>query len=584
MTHLHTRKPLNITPLLLILLSIAGSLSVLIWGFNKAFDLTDAGYYLLRYQDNQPLEAGGFLYDHILIKAMLPNTWRHIIPLRVFGMVLNLVSTLLLSLAVFSLSKKWGRHTESLKYIFWLIYAGFVFSYAGSPGELSYNTLNQFLIISAAALLIISQSSRGAAKLAIIFCAGFLTSISLLIKLPSGLTAAIAGVVFLLFTAKNRWYALLSFKAGIIFSLAIVYLTVKPDFMEYFITGYLTIGKGNEYGSKLLIYSLYEICLRNLYVFLIAFAANLALWFAALQHKPKIKQFIQTAVFIILAIFFGKSVIQHFQGSMFVSDTLMFIVYLLVFRLVFSSLSPASLFPKTSKSSFTNAKGKAIALYIRENYQSLAPLIYLLILPYIGALGTNNPLNWGAKFYYSATLGALALLSALHYSKLLKITTCCLAAYLMILGVAQYVQYPYRSKALYTQKYAFHGIKLDYNKMQYLQEIESALKDEGFVAEQGIIVAYKNPGLVYLLHSYHPGGVLWSKETEDAYFALLQHTSAPMKPLIIGNDKPITKSFAKKLFSATGIIFSTDYRLVKKIRHYEPGKYTYLYLPIAAQK
>ena len=569
--------------LLLILITVAGSLGVFVWGLNKAFDLTDAGYYLLRCQDRQPLEAGGFLYDHILLRAVLPSAWRQIIPMRFIGMVLNLLSTLLFAFAIFHTQKKREPGSFSFPAIFWLIFTGFIFSYAGSPSELSYNILNQFLLLCGAAFLLLSFHSRVTPKLVFSALAGSLLGISLLIKLPSGLAASVASAALLLFSGKKRWSAVFSLGAGILSSLLLIYFFVKPDFITYFVSGISSIGKGNEYGSHLLLISLYNILLQNVIAFIIALAVNLAWWFTNKIEQRKLKLLTRTAIAIIPLLILGKAVVKHLQGSMIVSDTLMLMVFLIVLRLVFQKAGSSKSFSLTSAAPGSRLKTpplKECISYYHNNYLSLAPIIFLFILPYIGALGTNNSLNWGAKFYYAFILGALALLSARQNSRLLRTTLFGMAAYMMIIGLLQVVQYPYRVKPLYTQKYEYKGIKFDAAKLRFLQETDSALNSNGFRPEQGMIVAYKSPGLVYLLNSYQPGGVLWSPETEDAYFTLLSKTPILQKPAIIAIGKPLSHNFTDKLQAATGISFFANYHLVKKISFYEAGSLVYLYLPL----
>jgi len=157
---------------ILALCAILASLVILAWGFNKAFDFTDAGYYLLRYQDKQPIEYGGHMYEHILVRAVLPANLRNVTPLRIISVVLNLLSSLLFAFALAKMLKKWTQRKGSFAFVFFMVFAGFVFSYAGSPSELSYNSLTQFFLISGAALLIMALQSEPQHKLWLASAAG----------------------------------------------------------------------------------------------------------------------------------------------------------------------------------------------------------------------------------------------------------------------------------------------------------------------------------------------------------------------------------------------------------------------------
>lgn len=150
---------------------------------------------------------------------------------------------------------------------------------------------------------------------------------------------------------------------------------------------------------------------------------------------------------------------------------------------------------------------------------------------------------------------------------------------MIFLGLFVYVQRPYRSKPLYTQKYDYNGVKYDLDKANFLRQTENILKINGFRAEQGMIVAYKNPGLVYLMKSYHPGGILWSEKTENSYFLMLSKFHCKQKPAVVSINKDISPKFVDKLNAATQWDFYKDYHLVQPYRYYETGGYVYIYLP-----
>ena len=74
-------------------------LSVVIWGLNKGFDITDEGYYLLGYQDGQEIgySPSGFQY---VIRGFFGWMALDIINVRILRLIISLISVLLLTIAL----------------------------------------------------------------------------------------------------------------------------------------------------------------------------------------------------------------------------------------------------------------------------------------------------------------------------------------------------------------------------------------------------------------------------------------------------------------------------------------------------
>ncbi|GAB1468152.1 hypothetical protein MASR2M64_08580 [Candidatus Cloacimonadota bacterium] len=553
---------------ILALCAILASLVILAWGFNKAFDFTDAGYYLLRYQDKQPIEYGGHMYEHILVRAVLPANLRNVTPLRIISVVLNLLSSLLFAFALAKMLKKWTQRKGSFAFVFFMVFAGFVFSYAGSPSELSYNSLTQFFLISGAALLIMALQSEPQHKLWLASAAGATLSFCMLSKLPTGLAVMVVAVGLLLLSKEQRRSAVLLFCLSWAGVLGILAMTLKPSFISYYANYFLDLSKYIIYKPNLLVKSIIDIAKLNILAMCQALAANIVLWWAQKTPKPVCRISLRLTALSLVLYFITERIVDHIHGQMLLSDFLMYFVYLAIFYIAISS----------RKGGIADIKGWLA--YLKEHLLSCAMLGFLLILPYLGALGTSNSLNWGAKYYYASMMGALALIGLISEIPKIKTFAMVIAFYLITIGMFHYVQYPYRSKPLYLHNFAYKGINYDYQKWTFLQQTETILKRYGFNPEQGIITAYKCPGLVYLNDSFQPGSLLWSEESEDLYFAILAKSQITAKPVIMSIGKELSDSFISKLNAALKIDFSSEYHLMASYPYYEENSKVYVFFPL----
>jgi hypothetical protein len=559
-------KPLSLK--LLGLFAIIASLTILIWGFDKAFDFTDAGYYLLRYQDIQPIEFGGHMYEHVLVRTILPQSLRTVIPLRFIGLFINILSSGFLAFAITKVIKHWLGQTRVFPSVFFLVFAGLIFSYAGSPSELSYNTLNQFFLITGASLLVLATGTSEKHKLVYSALAGAVLSLCMLTKLPTGIGVVFIGGALILLSGKKRGWSLLAFCLAWGAVLGAVALLVKPSFVTYYANFYLSLSKYIVYDSNLLLKSILNIATLNINVLIIAAVVNLVILRSHKTAKPALEVLFMLLALCVTLYFVTERIVDHVRGAMLLSDFLMFLVYLALLNIAIFNPEDA----------FRGVKG--CWNYVLAYHRYVAIVVLLLFLPYLGALGTSNSLNWGAKYYYPAVMGGLAMITISSGSGKVQKLSLALAFYLIVMGLFQYIEYPYRSKPLYLQNNDYKGIKYDIRKWTFLQQTETILKRHRFMPEQGIITVYKAPGLVYLNESFQPGSILWSEESEDLYFAILGKSTVKLKPVVISMGKELSAEFVGKLNASMKMDFSKDYRLVEAYPNYDGCSKVFVYFPI----
>ncbi len=549
------------------ILLVIFALAILIWGFDKAFDFSDAGYYVLRYQDAQPVEFGGHMYEHILLRSVLPASLRSLIPLRFLGLLLNLLASTYLA---FSLTKVLNRQRAirgSFPHIFMAVFAGLITSYAGSPSELSYNSLNQFLLTLFAASLLLATSGSDKHRTLFATLSAIPLAIILAVKLPTALGGLIVGIVVLICSGTHRWRNLLAFWFAWLITAVLLNNLIQPGFLDYYTNFYRYLSRFMIYDADLLLKSIRDIFTVNLLAMLQAFAVVLFIWIYRII-SPKSLKILSTLSALGIALYITVGgVYRHLRGEMLLSGFVLFWVYVIIGYLILDIAHKGQL------------RLSPIMRFIRSNVANLLLIAMLLYLPYLGALGSSNPLNWGAKYYYSLLLGGLCLLMGLFYPPKASRYTAFIALYLLFFGVFQYVQHPYRSQPLYLQNNEFRGVKYDFAKWSFLTQTENILARYGFTPPQGIIAVYKHPGLVYALGSHEPGTVLWSQEAEDLYFAILAKSKTPQKPVLLSFGKDLNPDFTRKLERSLNIDFPADYHLVASYPSYLQGDKVYVYFP-----
>lgn len=564
----------------LIIFSII-SLAIVIWGFDKGFDMSDGGFNILRYQQDQPVGSSGFTYVHVLVRLIIPQSLRSIKPLRFIGFFLNLLGTLFFSLAIFSAYQKIHRHKMELGLLIMMMVGGFILSYAKSPVELSYNSLNQFFLIASSSFLILALYSENPFTFVFITMSGLAASFLYLIKVPSAIAMSIIGAIVIFFSGRQPWLKILVFWGSGILSLLVTNWLIEPGFISYYVSAISrsslskpslsSATSGSGYGYWLLIRTLAKLVLMILKVG--AYSFVIAISFVLYKKHRGVRRSISNfygllSVMLVIGAY-GYYFVNHLKGGMVLSEFFLLTIFLIVVRWVVINTDAETGFKTCIHSLKPIMKHKAV-------------LLLLFAAPFIGAYGTNNPLNWSAKFYYVCFMGLIALLYPFIRSRSSKIAVYILALYSTLIGLFLYVQHPYRyRKPLYEQTHEYKGIKYDPDTYDFLKNTEKYLREKGFSREQGLIVAYRTPGLAYLMGTYHPGGILWRESGQNSYFNNLKNHGLEYKPIIVSLVNPLSKDFINGLESATGLSLDMDY--------YPPQQYVwhgevfaYMYCPFDA--
>ena len=547
------------------------TLAIMIWGFDKGFDFTDGGCYVLRYQQNQPSEPSGYWYEHILVKAIVPSSLRTIKSLRYIGLLLNLLSTFLFALAILITHKKMHGHRISFSLLLLLMLPPIVLSAAGLPGALSYNTLNQFFLITSTALLVFCISYGGVPSLILAALAAGVSSMLYLVKLPTGILMSLFASLLLLFSGTDRWRRLLIFLSS---SLAFMFLwsiIFKPNFMLKYYDAYTNnYLNGSIHNPTSLLMSLKDAVLMVLFTLGYATLISTMFLLGHLKRDNKVQQIVLWCIgLLLLTVYVSLNLINHILGYGVLSNLFLMVIFFLVFAVILQHYS---------------LRGNivdCIAEY--KPYKRYLPLLLLLIVvPYIGAFGSFVSLDAISKYYFVSFMGAIALLFPLLRVKHTKLVVICFSFYLSLIGLYHYVEFPFGYGPLYKQTVEYKGIKYQPERAHFLKLTEEILTKHGFNKDQGLIVAFTQPGIVYLMGTYHPGGILWKIRDLSGYFRNLKQSHLKLKPVVMSLLGAPSDDFVAGFNDATGLDFYRDYWVVDPAEFQGVNPSPYMYFPYSA--
>lgn len=551
---------------------VTASLAIVIWGFDKGFSISDGGFYVLRYQQNQANGPCDFAYDHILVKAIIPPAWRTIKSLRYIRFGLALLSTLLFSLAIAKLYRKVHGASISRSMLLLVMLAAVVVSFTGMPVELSYNTLTQFFLISSTAFIVLSLTYEGVFSITMAALAGFACSALYLTKLPSGLAMTLFSVFVLLISGSSRWRRTIMFLgAGCVSLFAFNYI-LDPGFVTQYYCAFLNRGgAGTIHNSSLFLKSILDAALMFLKTVAVAIPIIVAFWMANLKRKHKVLQSVYWSIgLFISSLYLFAQITDHLLGFYVLSQFFLMAICLMIVAWILQA-----------------CKFQSSEVDLNNSLKIMRPLLPFLLLllavPYIGALGSAIPLDRISKFYYVTFMGLIVVLMPILKHKHTSLMITCFSLYLVFIGMYHYVQYPFGFGPLYTQTETYKGIKYDPESFKFYTQTDIILKKHGFKKTQGLLVAYASPGLVYLMDSFQPGGVLWKEERQEEYFRRLKKSPLKFQPVLISLSSEPSEKFVTGFNTATGLDFERDYRLLDKYKSYDGFSTAHVYFPISTE-
>ncbi len=178
-----------------------------LYSLNRGFNLWDEAYYLLSYK----MAAEGF-YPHFtntpfLIASLFEWLSLGIIGYKIIHLILNILGSGIFALAVIRYLQ--GNGVSIVKgfrlLLVSLAFAGTMYVYAISVATLSYNHINEFLILLSLSLFLMAFSSAGKDnhRSCLLVLSGAILAVDIYIKPPTCLSVLLTECVFLSFFLRN---------------------------------------------------------------------------------------------------------------------------------------------------------------------------------------------------------------------------------------------------------------------------------------------------------------------------------------------------------------------------------------------
>lgn len=495
----------------------AACVGIYLAGIGGGFDFTDEGVYYLNFAHPENVsdrQTTYFLFGSALHTLVGGN----LIALRIAALLATVGGSILLVrgfeqfIAAFAPALRPAR-LDRFSVLAATVIASFA-GYAISPPALSYNIQNAFCLMAATGFLLraasapVSVGFLSAGTLGNL--AGFAAMVGLdfFIKFSSSLPLAAGGAAFFLLVSRQSWRnkaILIGFVAGTAATMAAVYFLVMTDFAtwRHGIAGTLTaLTTGDFLSTRLLEYraDLIELAGRTLRnfapVWVVALPAIPVV--AALRRWPRV----QAAAAIVAGVWTCAHLIWLVG----------FFEYHVILGIEFFVGSLAVLACWTAAGPWVRP-GRAPALSIALG----SAFILFLLLPYVGALGTDNNLNNNALYQLAPWFLLAALLGAqLDATWGSPWVSRVALTFLAVIAAAQFRQgywlEPYRVSGNRSEQTVPTEIgapattlRLSPVAHEFVRETRRILDEHGYEEGDDLLVFFDLPGWVFAMGGESPG-------------------------------------------------------------------------------
>jgi len=405
----------------ILLIFMASVMIILVfWGVNKGFDITDEAYYLMGYRGGQE-KLTNLSFFNLLEISKLFGWLNYLIQFRLLSIVLIIISSIIFSLGFYRFIQGIYSNKKCVFRLFtiiiWFIGVGFSFCTA-LPLTFSYNVFVQVALSSIAGLLLYILSFQNISQMKFRLwlteaTIGFLTAMVLLVKPTSAILIAIINVCIIgVLVSRNRTITLLNlaflpFLGGLVLGLVVVLfgLNTFNEFKFAFTSGQVFTTPG--YGlSLLLINAIKDICSFLIQIawiswfYIVTFL--LLLFQKSLILDRRFRSLITISIsswaIIFFAIYDFKDIyINSINGSLPISGFIFTGIFLFIVLI-------ASQILERDKSVDNNPR---IEIPAERKFLGVGLLI---ILPFVSAFGSSNPLSFQMWLHISPWCAILVIL------------------------------------------------------------------------------------------------------------------------------------------------------------------------------
>jgi hypothetical protein len=513
-------------------LPLAATVGFLAWAAPRALDLTDEGLYLLGSQFPGEMTmsvSSSYWFSAVLYRV----AWRNVIAMRWLGLALTFAAGLVFYYGVRAAldrlahaSSKIGMSQRVAEAS--VVILGAMLGYVWFLPTPSYNHLNNWGLLSGTGcfLAALSKSEPGRRPSAWMFAAGACLAMLLLVKFPAGI---LLGAIFSVCLAA--WPALplairsrraIALAAGAAALFAIYFIAAESPFgwLRTFRLGlWMSAAMGGNHGLESLprywkewregILGAIDPRFWRAAGAIFVLSVGLAVAPRARRNVRRVLAF-AIAVVVAYAAWLSVTHLGELGRAYYVFDVVRFQFIWLV---LLGVTAVAAGFSAES----SGERGDSQAIQGQRRARVLLGLV-LFVLPFVGAIGTNNMIYVGMTYTVGPWLALVVLLlnstSDNGRSPLLlqaaAVMLACFCATQIIRGA---YEAPYRVRvgglALQTQDtevgYPATRLKLDPQLGTFLTDLRRLVSDNGFRPGDDVIALFDMPGVVFALGGRSPG-------------------------------------------------------------------------------
>ncbi|TGE23238.1 hypothetical protein [Hymenobacter metallicola] len=562
-------------------------IGLFLWSINKGFDLTDEGFYLMGY--TYPEEySSSFTNFHLLINKLLDPAHTSIIGYRLASLFTTVVSGLLLAGGLWVWIKEKYQATPLP---FWLLAALFIsgnfLQYSIFPRTIFYNNINAFcMAFFASSILVYSAypSANGFKRRHFyLFVGAFFIGLDLFVKGSSSVGALVTGGLALVLCVGlsniREWYKPVGIVGLGYFTGLLLFFTAVQSFGVWrtnFVHETQLLLQTSYNGGLLVRYlkDAYPLLRTLIYPFSVFILASFFLTRAYLRQKLRLATSLQIGIIVLGGVFLG---FEALRTGLYKNTHLNYnrsAVWFLA--LLFSVVAMFA------------------AAYLEQPYRKLkwrkiVVVFWLLLMPFVGAVGTYNNLfiNFMLEInYWLAVLcilyvsmpnvAALPLVRIVIFLVPIFIVT---QQYTYGMLLAPYVQaanmLQQSEPVTFGKTHTPAELLVDPKTAHYMEELRTTLKKSGFEPGMPIVAVYDLPGLVYALDGISPGnpwmfGQLDLRNCDALNKTRLDLTSA----FVLVNEKPGAELVT--CMRSHGMLFPEGYTEVRRLLSpYNPNQYSW---------